>query len=68
MTNLRIPKIVSYIKRNFFVLQLNLRGSGKVTDFDGETLSEKDLTRKHKIFFTPTIQFFPDILDVEVQT
>jgi len=62
VTNLRIPKIVNYIKSNFFVLQLNLWGSVKVTDFDGETLSEKDLARKHKILFTPTIQFFPDTL------
>lgn len=59
VTNLRIPKIVNYIKSNFFVLQLNLWGSVKVTDFDGEILSEKDLARKHQIRFTPTIQFFP---------
>lgn len=59
-TNLRIPLIVDYLKEKFFVLRLNLWGSLEVTDFDAETLSEKNLARKHAILFTPTIQFFAE--------
>ena len=51
--------ITDYIRSNFEVLQLNLIGSRKVTDFDREELTEKDLARKYGIRFTPTFQFFP---------
>lgn len=61
--NLRIPRITTYVKDNFFVLQLNLWGDREVTDFDGEVLSEKALARKHRVLFTPTFQFFPDSPD-----
>jgi len=64
VTNLRIPKIVNYLKSNFYVLRLNLWGSINVTDFDGKVLSEKDLARKYAILFTPTIQFFPETLKI----
>ena len=30
-----------------------------MTDFDGETLSEKRLAEKYRIRGTPTVQFFP---------
>ena len=52
--------ISDYIKANFEVLQLNIIGSRKVTDFDGEELSEKSLAAKYGVRFTPTFQFFPD--------
>ncbi len=60
--NFRIPRIVDYLKGNFFSLQLNMWGDREVTDFDGETLSEKELARKHRVLFTPTMQFFPETL------
>lgn len=60
--NFRIPRIVDYLKDNFFSLQLNMWGDREVTDFDGEKLSEKDLARKYRILFTPTMQFFPETL------
>ncbi len=50
--------ISDYIKANFEVLQLNIIGSRKVTDFDGEELSEKSLAAKYGVRFTPTFQFF----------
>lgn len=53
------PEISSYIEENFFVVQLNLHGDIEVTDFDGESLSEKDMARKWGILFTPTIMFLP---------
>ncbi|MCH8214369.1 MAG: thioredoxin fold domain-containing protein [Proteobacteria bacterium] len=61
--NLRIPKIVDYIKANFNVVQLDLWGSREVTDFDGQTLPEKELARKYGVIFTPTLQFFPESLE-----
>jgi len=61
--NFADPGIASYIRANFEVLQLNLIGSRKVTDFDREELAEKDLARKYGIRFTPTVQFFPPSAD-----
>lgn len=60
--NLTIPKIVNFIKDNFFVIQMNLWGDRDVTDFDGQVMTEKKLAQKYAIRFTPTIQFFPDDL------
>ncbi len=54
------PRISDYIKANFEVLQLNIIGSRKVTDFDGAELSEKALAAKYGVRFTPTFQFFPE--------
>ncbi len=56
--NFAQPRISDYIKANFDVLQLNIIGSRKVTDFDGTELSEKDLAAKYGVRFTPTFQFF----------
>jgi thioredoxin-related protein len=52
--------ISDYIKANFEVLQLNIIGARKVTDFDGAELSEKELAAKYGVRFTPTFQFFPE--------
>jgi thioredoxin-related protein len=52
--------ISDYIKANFEVLQLNIIGARKVTDFDGKELSEKELAAKYGVRFTPTFQFFPE--------
>jgi thioredoxin-related protein len=54
------PDIADYIDENYFVIQLNLHGSVEVTDFDGETLSERQMARKWGILFTPTMMFFPE--------
>jgi thioredoxin-related protein len=56
--NFAQPKIADYIKANFEVLQLNIIGSRKVTDFDGTEMSEKELAAKYGVRFTPTFQFF----------
>jgi thioredoxin-related protein len=59
LVNFADAAITEYIRGNFEVLQLNLSGSRKVKDFDGQELSEKDLAQKYGIRFTPTFQFFP---------
>ena len=52
--------LAGYIKANFEVLQLNIIGSRKVTDFDGAEMSEKELAAKYGVRFTPTFQFFAE--------
>ena len=54
-----VPEIASFIEDNFFVVQLNMFGDVEVTDFDGTTLSEKQMAKKWGLLFTPTILFFP---------
>jgi thioredoxin-related protein len=58
--NFARPDVSDYIKANFEVLQLNIIGSRKVTDFDGAELPEKELARKYGVRYTPTFQFFPE--------
>lgn len=54
--------IATYIRENFFVVQINLHGDSEVVDFDGEVLSEKDAARKWGLLFTPSILFMPEIV------
>jgi thioredoxin-related protein len=58
LVNFAQPRIAEYVKANFEVLQLNIIGSRKVTDFDGQELSEKEMAAKYGVRFTPTFQFF----------
>src|SRR5947199_1739494 len=41
LVNFARPDIEDYIKSNFEILQLNITGSRKVTDFDGAEVSER---------------------------
>src|SRR6185503_2111904 len=47
LVNFARPDIEDYIKANFEILQLNIIGARKVTDFDGSELSEKALAAKY---------------------
>jgi thioredoxin-related protein len=60
LVNFAQARIADYVRTNFAVLQLNIIGSRKVTDFDGSVLSEKELAAKYNVRFTPTFQFFPE--------
>lgn len=60
--NLARPEIRDYIKANFNILQLDMWGPRKVTDFDGQEMSEKQLAARWGVNFSPTINFFPDRL------
>jgi thioredoxin-related protein len=53
------PAVDSYIRDKYFFVQLNLFGDVDVTDFDGETLPEKDMAGKWGVLFTPTLMLFP---------
>lgn len=53
-------QVSEFIEDNYFVVQLNLHGDIEVTDFDGDTLIEKDMARKWRVLFTPSIVFLPE--------
>ena len=57
--NLKHPGIASFMKAHFRVVQLDIRGSREVTDFQGKTVSEKEFARQWQVHFTPTLSFFP---------
>lgn len=59
LVNFADPEIQDYVRANFEILQLNLAGARRVTDFDGEEIEERALARKYGVHFTPTVQFFP---------
>ncbi len=61
--NFRVPEVRDFVRDNFDLLQLNVHGSREVTDFDGTVLEERQLARRYRVLYTPTIQFFPDGLD-----
>ena len=60
LVNFARPDIEDFVRANFDILQLNIIGSRKVTDFDGSEISEKALAARYGIRFTPTFQFFPE--------
>ena len=41
-----IPEIASTLQDDFFVIRINIFGDIEVTDFDGETLPEKEIVKK----------------------
>ena len=55
-----LPEIRQVIEENYFVVQINMFGDVEVTDFDGTSLSEKDMVRRWGTLFTPTMMFFPE--------
>lgn len=61
-----VPEVDAFIHENFFFVQLNMFGDVDVTDFDGETLSEKEMVRKWGMMFTPTIMYFPEEVTEEI--
>jgi thioredoxin-related protein len=44
----------------FYVVRINMHGSAEVIDFDGEAMEERDLARRWRNMFTPTLMFFPE--------
>jgi thioredoxin-related protein len=58
--NLKIEGTVSFIRKSFYVVMLNMRGERPMKDFDGAAMSEAKLARKHRVSGTPTIEFRND--------
>ena len=61
--NFAIPEISDYIKANFDIVQLDIKGAREVTDFDGKVMPEKKLAKLYDVSYTPTIQFFAETTD-----
>lgn len=57
--NFQAPEISDFIKKNYNVVQLNLWGSREVTDLDGKAMEERELARRWRVNFTPTVVFLP---------
>lgn len=58
------PEVEAALTESFYVVQINMFGDVDVTDFDGETLPEKDMVRRWNAQFTPMLMFFPpDVAD-----
>jgi len=57
------PRINAYVRKHYNIVQLNMWGDREVTDLDGQVLPEKNLVRKWRVLFTPTIVFFPKTRD-----
>lgn len=53
------PEVEAALTESFYVIQINMFGDVEVTDFDGETLPEKDMVRRWNAQFTPMLMFFP---------
>lgn len=53
-----VEDIEQALEEDFFVVQINMFGDVEVTDFDGTTLPEKDMVRRWRSLFTPTLMFF----------
>ncbi|HNW66147.1 MAG TPA: thioredoxin fold domain-containing protein, partial [Aliarcobacter cryaerophilus] len=51
-------KTSQFIKNNFDVIELNVKGSRELTWVDEDVLTEKDLTEKLKIQYSPTLLIF----------
>lgn len=56
--NFKREDIVAEIEENYLVIQLNMWGSREVTDFDGETMEERDMISRWGASFTPTTLLF----------
>jgi thioredoxin-related protein len=61
-----VPDILQMLEEDFYVVRINMHGSTEVTDFDGEVMEERELARRWRNMFTPTILFFPEEVPEEV--
>lgn len=55
-----VPEIAQTLRDSYFVVQINMFGDVDVTDFDGVTLSEKDMVKRWGALFTPNMIFLPE--------
>ena len=65
--NFTQKEIVDYTQKHFDVLALNLWGDAEVTDFAGNTSTEKQLAEKLDVKYTPTLLFFTETGEVALR-
>ena len=56
-TNFSLRDIVERTRRYFDVIAVNMWGDREVTDFDGNSITEKQFAGNLKVMFTPTLLF-----------
>lgn len=56
--NFAQDNIKNYFQQHFDAIEINLWGDREVTDFSGNTLSEKQFAVHQKVWATPTLLFF----------
>ncbi len=52
------PRVAELLDEAFYVVRLNMHGALEAVDFDGEAMEERDLVRRWRNMFTPTMHFF----------
>ena len=57
-----IPEIATTLQDDFFVIRINIFGDLEVTDFDGETLPEKEIIKKTVKKLYPDLDNLNDVI------
>ena len=63
LVNFAIPAVTDFIRENFEIVQLDVKGAREVVNFDGTPMKERKLAKHNQVRYTPTIQFFPETLE-----
>lgn len=56
--NFGLPDIVSYTRRHFDFIPIDIWGIGEVTDLNGKAISERDFAIREQANFTPSLIFY----------
>lgn len=54
------PQIVKTTRKHFDVIAINLWGDREITDFKGNTMTEKQFAERNKVMYTPTLLMFDE--------
>ena len=54
---MRRPDLAAFFAGPFYAVRLRRFGGDDVTDFDGTRARERDISRRHGVVGTPTIEF-----------
>ncbi|MBD3610781.1 MAG: thioredoxin fold domain-containing protein [Gammaproteobacteria bacterium] len=65
--NWKQADIVKKTNDHFDVIAVNMWGDRELTDFDGQTMTEKQLAEKKKVMYTPTLLFLNEKGDVALR-
>lgn len=53
------PEVQDYYKQHFLIFRVDIEGDVSITDFQGNSTTEKDFAfRQHRVRATPVMQFF----------
>ena len=56
--NFGMRDIEQYTRKYFDVVAIDIHGTKRVTDFDGDVVSEREYASREKVNFTPTLIFY----------